>query len=303
MSQTLFAQSSQSIPAFQSSFVPSRSSIIDFDYDIVSAMAWSAKIGTQGSYKPTSLPIVGAKAVKTNVQPLQSTVQSLQSSPAKACCSSGSAFCALCEQKGRIKISETHCDTCCKYCEHCDKRGHNMYHPNGDLWCLDLIVCGICEKTGHTDKTCLRDWCETCRSDGLGHNFVGHTVDRCRKHHVCNICSTFGHYEENCRHCSKCDKNTHTTAQCEIDTVCDTCLRVGHSSKRCTACELCGFSIPKTGKSDATAKSPEKSSDVKSPVHKCKRNPHNNKCLSCDSVGTGKCECHEHVVKNVPKKR
>lgn len=198
------------------------------------------------------------------------------------CCDPGSAFCTLCDQKGRA--AKTHCDQCCKYCAVCDKRGHNSHHPDGSVWCLALVVCDVCKTTGHDEAHCRCVWCKTCRTDGRGHNYVGHTDENCRKLHLCTKCNTMGHFEDRCRGvCEKCNRNTHSTDQCERDTLCTVCYKRGHSSKRCNACLLCGFPKPKKGDTSWS--------------HKCKRDERTKECKNCGGVGVGKCACYDYVKK------
>jgi hypothetical protein len=193
--------------------------------------------------------------------------------------------CLFCEQMGRSqKISSSHCVYCCNICEHCGRRGHSLYSPDGSYQCRELQVCERCTEKGHLEQTCRRDFCETCRYDGLGHNFVGHTVDHCRKHHVCSICNTLGHLEERCKQshtCSKCERIGHTTIMCDNDVTCTICQKFGHSSKRCHACKTCGFSMPTKNPKDAKW------------VHKCKRDT-NGHCKQCGGKGVGKCQCYNY---------
>jgi hypothetical protein len=171
-------------------------------------------------------------------------------------------------------------------CDHCDGKGHTSHHADGSVWCLNLLVCDVCGSSGHDEAHCRRDWCETCRTDGLGHNFVGHTVERCRKHHVCSKCNVLGHLEDRCRTCAKCNRNTHSTDQCEVDVTCVTCNTVGHSEKRCRSCRSCGFRLP--SKHDEWE-------------HKCKRDKFTHACVQCDAPGSGKCLCYAHVSPNKKK--
>jgi hypothetical protein len=176
-----------------------------------------------------------------------------------------------------------------KICDHCGVQGHTSIHADGSIWCFKLLLCDVCGSSGHDEAHCRRTWCETCRNDGLGNNFVGHTTDRCFKNQICSLCNASGHLAENCRTCSKCNRNTHSTAQCEVDVTCTICNSVGHSENRCRACFVCGFRLP------------SKNDDW---VHKCKRTNVKGfigECVHCSGVGSGKCDCNNHIIS--PKKK
>jgi len=215
--------------------------------------------------------------------------------PPRPVCENCPKTCQLCVQKDRDEVSKTHCMICCIYCSFCDRKGHNHYNEDGSIQCFKARTCEICKETGHSADVCRRDWCETCRDDGKGHNFVGHTAERCRKNHKCTVCGRKGHLEDRCKVCEKCGRPGHledtcrscdtcgqaghVKEQCDRDKHCTICDKYGHSEARCRACQYCGFAMP--GK-DAKWE------------HKCKRN-FDNSCRECGGVGVGKCSCYDYV--------
>lgn len=229
------------------------------------------------------LPIKTQKAPKFEKTPMTTTSQNskgfvrlIKPTGCEQCKDSDNRNCTLCEHKGRTKTATTHCLDCCNYCAHCDRKGHQIYNPDGSFQCFLLQTCEICGKSGHNEDRCRRHWCQTCRTDGKGDNFVGHTTERCRKNHKCNVCGVFGHYDGRCR-CDKCGKTGHTVNQCDRDTLCINCNSLGHSIDRCRACVKCGFYTPK------------------SQEHRCRRQFNEKtwrvECTGCGGLGTGKCPC------------
>lgn len=186
--------------------------------------------------------------------------------------------CMLCVQKQRTKIANTHCMNCCRWCSLCDKKGHQAYHEDGSAWCFKLMECAVCGDKGHTEKVCRRHWCQVCRTDGLGDNWVGHATERCYKRHKCEVCEEVGHLESRCpkNACDECGSQGHRTEQCERDVLCPRCNRYGHSESRCHQCIKCGFGQPK-GK-----------------PHRCRRN-YNGECRECGGKGVGRCDCLDFV--------
>ncbi len=188
-------------------------------------------------------------------------------------------ICELCMHKGRDTVQNTHCIDCCGFCSYCDRRGHQLYNDDGTFQCFKKATCGICGEEGHNTDFCRRDWCNVCRTDGLGDNYIGHATERCFKRHVCETCNETGHMENRCPTlaCKKCGNSRHTTDQCEQDVRCNICDQFGHSAKRCRQCNKCGFSI------------------VKDKPHKCRRNEHN-ECKECGSSGSGICGCLQYLL-------
>ena len=216
-----------------------------------------------------------------------------QRAPCEACIeitkAGGDKLCLLCQHHGREATG--HCVDCCNYCAGCQRPGHQLYRDDGTIMCFKELaksqVCDICGEKGHLEERCRRDWCKTCRTDGKGHNFVGHTVERCRKHHVCETCGNLGHYPDRCRPkltCEKCNRDGHSTEKCDRDIECAICLTIGHSASRCRACKYCGHS-----------------NTNKKGEHICKRDLVDNSCLNCGGTSKlefpGKCACYDHQVR------